>query len=79
MEGQELTAFHTGLFVSLYAIWHDWHALGVLPHGKGPLDEKPIVVRWIKRFEGELHALQKWEFERDKEKLPVCRAERRYS
>jgi hypothetical protein len=79
VEGERIARLKSPLFTSLYAIWHDYHVLHVLPHGRGTLDERPVVIRWIKQFEAELASLQRWERDREKEKLPVCRAERRYS
>ena len=79
MEGRHIEQYASTLFANLYAIWHDWHVLKILPHGKGPLDERPIVIRWIKRFEAELASMRSWEQEREREKLPVCRAQQRYS
>ncbi|MCF7945191.1 MAG: hypothetical protein K9L75_06630 [Spirochaetia bacterium] len=48
--------------------------LRVLPHGKGTLDERPVIVRWIKRFEVEWNRMQQWEREREKKGLAICRA-----
>ncbi len=61
IEGKMIAGLRTPLFVNLYGIWHDYHVLQVLPHGKGTLDERPVVIRWIKRFEAELASMQRWE------------------
>ena len=69
-----IPSFLTAEFWQIYEHWENFHYLGQLPHGKGPLAENPLTVRVIKEFEKTLRMIQR---EVDERHAAQMKAEKR--